>query len=591
MNPQNSPTVALNAIVNPIKKLVWRIFLKVEHSTIFRVVTRFLSMGVSPGMDIETKSNIVIVNTLSWSTAFIAAIGPAMIYFFIQQELLVLLPGLFESLLCLTVVYLNYIGRHMLAAKGFYVLQCIAILYFGTAFDRSAGVQQMAFFMGGLSLLLFKSTGARLFCFGLILATLYALEYNYNHNVFNVLRDKMTIISVRQVVYPVILILNFLVVLLYEFSKDLRRKETERSNKILSMYGAKLSHDSRNALHRLSNLIELNRAENGMAAHVPNYMLDIMQENVKELLLLNNNLLSYGKLNSGAAEKIYYQPVPLKSTLVNAADAFTVYGNKKNVRVKLELEDDVPAGIITDQDKLIRIVNNLLSNALKFSPIRTIITLKAKRGLGNVLHIYITDQGRGIPAQQHESIFEPFVSEDSKEGNGIGLTTARYFARLLGGDLTVHESYINHGTTFLLSIPIKEAVLSSVVKENVKMDFSNFLLLVVDDDEINLNIATLQVKDTNMKVITTENPLKAIHLIEHCNPDVILLDLVMPEMNGEQLLSHIRKNRMTRHIPVIITSGRSEITAVDGAVAVLHKPYNVDELLHVLTKIQEHKSA
>lgn len=552
--------------------------------TVARPFKQMANVGILPNTDLETKYNIIAINVLSWTCAFLAAFGPAAIYIWIERDSMIIIPGLIEAIACLVVVCLNHIHQYKAAGLVFYILQCLAITYFGSAFDRNVGVQQMCFFLAGLGMLLFKNVMIRIFCFCITLTTIYVLEVNYNNNLFNLASQR----SVRYIVYPVILLLNFIVILLYESAKDARRKEAERVNRLLNFFIAKLSHDSSNSLHRLSGVIENKMTRDDIAAEIPANIMAAMKANCEELVLINNNLLTYTKMQTLAPEKIKRQTVAIKKLLENCADAFQLYGRRKNVLVRVEFSQDFPSGIIIDNEKLLRIINNLLSNALKFTANRTIIKLEASIK-NSLLIISVTDQGCGIPDDMKEKIFENYVTQEQEEmSTGLGLPIARHFAHLMGGNLILKESSVNYGSTFELIIPFEQAIIKEALPENQSV-FEDFVLLVVDDDDFNIFVTELMLQRSAIRIIKAGSAAQALTAIEEVVPDAILLDVELPDMRGDQLLRILKENRMTRHIPVILASGAPDLDEISGADEKLQKPFKAPALLKLFHQIQESK--
>ncbi|ASZ11607.1 hypothetical protein CK934_11870 [Chitinophaga sp. MD30] len=551
------------------------------------VFLRFLLMtGVTPSCDVETRSNIITVNTLSWTTAIVAVCGPAFIYFFMSPERWVLIPGVIEALACLLVVYLNKLKQYRAATVIFYFLQCGAILYFGMAFDRNAGVQQMAFFLGGLALLLFKRWSSRIACFFLTLVTLYLLEFNYNNRFFPPLAGEE--LPVRSIVFPVILLLNFMVILLYEYSKDQKRKEAERMNKLLGLYMQKLSHEAGNSLNLLWGAIQAYMPADGAEeSHIPVEDMEAMYVTCADLKQLSSNLLSWSKIQSGVPDSVYKQPLVLKDWLYSMVDAYQMLARQHSIRVMPDIADDLPPAILTDVNKLSRIVNNLLSNALKFTDKRSVIKLSAGCENGR-LFISVTDHGPGIADDMKERIFELYVSQQGQlqVATGLGLPIALHWARSLGGDITLQTTK-GYGSTFTLTMPIEEAIIPE--KRNNPQHyrpFDDFVVLVVDDNNMSIRIARLAMEPLGIKVIGAETAEQAYNRIEQYYPNAVLLDLNMPHIGGREILEQLKADRQTRHIPVIISSASHELPEIGKADGVLAKPFKFADLYQLLDKFR-----
>lgn len=264
-----------------------------------------------------------------------------------------------------------------------------------------------------------------------------------------------------------------------------------------------------------------------------------------------------------------------------------------------------------DDDKLQKIINNVLANAIKFTPPKGEINIAAKIQNQSLI-LEITDSGKGIEATHLPHIFNRYykISEDSFDvGNGIGMALTKELVNLLEGTITV-ESKINKGTKFTIKLPIKNIVQStselayripfiadSNTTENKEGSVPNkrtsYTLLIVEDNEEIRNYIKLLLSEI-YNIITAKNGVEGLKIAKNKNIDFIISDVMMPKMDGFEFCKHIKNDLKTSHIPFIIISAK---TAKEdklkghqlGIDAYLLKPFDKDELQLIIKNLLQKK--
>ena len=238
---------------------------------------------------------------------------------------------------------------------------------------------------------------------------------------------------------------------------------------------------------------------------------------------------------------------------------------------------------------------NLLSNATKFTKegeIKIKVNDNPKNNL--ILDFMVSDSGIGMTQEQVDKVFKPFTQADEKTtrkfgGTGLGLTITKMFAEMMGGDISL-TSVINEGTTFTVSIPklvidpkkVKEKLASS----SIHKDSNTFSILVIDDD---LNAQELMKKfltKENYNVIQATSGKDGLTLAKEHLPNLITLDVMMPEMDGWEVLTALQSDQKTKNIPVIMLTMANEpdLGYSLGATDYLTKPVDWNNLSKILQK-------
>ena len=254
----------------------------------------------------------------------------------------------------------------------------------------------------------------------------------------------------------------------------------------------------------------------------------------------------------------------------------TVFGQQavtKSLQLQFELSPNLPRALLLDRLRLRQVLVNLLSNAIKFTErgcVKTRVSWESQEdGRSGTLLIDVEDTGIGIPAEELEEVFKPFVQAESrqtaeKEGTGIGLTIVKRLTELMGGSLTV-ESTVGQGTVFHLrfaNVPVSGRLpVGDHAEPGGAVDFNDFApatLLVVDDNQTNRALMAGIFEKTHHQVLFANNGREALACLEKAKPDVVLLDIRMPVMDGRTALAEIRKQASLVSLPVIAVTASSK---------------------------------
>jgi PAS domain S-box-containing protein len=274
-----------------------------------------------------------------------------------------------------------------------------------------------------------------------------------------------------------------------------------------------------------------------------NRMLEIAVTNTDRLVRLINDILDIERMESGKIS-MALQPCYAAPLMEQAVELIRPMAEKAEVALRLSTCD---APLLADPDRLMQTFTNLLSNAVKFSPPGGTVSLSATAG-NDCVEFEVADQGRGIPTDKLELIFERFQQVDAsdareKGGSGLGLPICRSIVRQHGGEISV-ESELGRGSRFRFTIPR----LAAAVPPHAHT------VLVCDDDEDIRDMMTALLEKKGHRAVAVGSGSELLERVSSIAPDVILLDLLMPEMNGWEALQRLKSDPVTASIPVVIVS-------------------------------------
>jgi signal transduction histidine kinase len=362
----------------------------------------------------------------------------------------------------------------------------------------------------------------------------------------------------------------------------------ESANRAKSSFLASMSHELRTPLTAILGFSELLGRDVELSGDQQN-AVGIINRSGAHLLNLINNILDLSKIEAG---KLLVEPVDcdLHRLLRDLYGLFQLRTSAKHLDFKLTIAPQVPQFIRVDEGKLRQILINLLGNAVKFTQqgqIGLSASVEQQAGQPN-LRFSVQDTGPGIKAHELSLLFEAFAQTESgrqsQQGTGLGLSISRQLAQLLGGSLDV-DSKPGQGSCFWLQIPSVQAASAPAPAAQIiglAPDQPRYEILVVDDTAENRQYLTQLLQSVGFGVVAVASGAAAITQVQAQCPDLVLMDLRMPEMDGSTATRHIQA-RLDQAPPIIACSasllGVDELPEFAGR---LQKPFNAEELLQVL---------
>jgi CheY-like chemotaxis protein/signal transduction histidine kinase len=339
-----------------------------------------------------------------------------------------------------------------------------------------------------------------------------------------------------------------------------QRLAVEEASRLKSQFLSNMSHELRTPLNSVMALsrVLMMQAKTKLSDEEISY-LEIIERNGKNLLNLINNILDLSKIEAGKMD-IQPRPFSLGQTLDNILESIAPLAEEKHIQILKKSPKTLPL-LESDEIRVSQILQNLVANAVKFTTSGSVsVTVKTDQ---EKIHIQVTDTGIGIAEQDLPHIFDEFRQVDGSssrrhEGTGLGLTIAHKAARMLGGDIFV-TSTLGMGTTFILTLPLtwqgQKTLCQTIVAQPSKPMKPNPKTILVVDDEPKMakRIAGYLLEEGYHPVIATSGE-QALTLARSEAPFAIVLDIIMPDMDGWEVLQSLKKNSKTQNIPVIIVS-------------------------------------
>lgn len=358
-----------------------------------------------------------------------------------------------------------------------------------------------------------------------------------------------------------------------------KNQELEQAYRTKGEFLANMSHELRtplNAIIGFSRLMKRKLGDSLPERQARN--LHMIEQSGEQLLSLVNDLLDFEKIEAGKLD-VRREDVPLAPLLDSLRETLTPLATDKGMTLAIESEG-LPEAIRSDKERLRQVLTNLVTNGIKYSD-RGTVTLRARVEDDQVVFT-VTDQGIGMSPEQMERIFDPFHQVDSSQtrergGVGLGLAIVARLVRLLRGRITV-DSEQGVGSTFEVRLPVTDGTAHLVPTG------SGAEILVVDDNLDYLESIYDELTTAGFRVLCASSGQHALELLVDKRPRAILLDIVMPEMDGWEVLRRLRAQPELAETPVIITSVVNDKPVgldVDFA-GWLSKPFEFEELKRFL---------
>jgi signal transduction histidine kinase/CheY-like chemotaxis protein len=352
-----------------------------------------------------------------------------------------------------------------------------------------------------------------------------------------------------------------------------------------------LSHEIRtplNAIISIANFLN----EKTDAESEETQLKGSLKYSANKLLLLVNNFLDFSKLDKGKME-LEQSNVNIRLLLRNIQNSFSILAKEKQLDLNLFIDEQVEIGYELDAIKLSQILENLLSNAIKFTGkghITLALEKLADQPAGSLLRFSITDSGSGIPEEYIDKIFDKFTQvkkagKVNATGTGLGLAIVKDLVSLFGSKIQI-TSKLGVGTVFTFDLLLKPTPLLEAVKSKPIRQLTNLNVLLVEDNKINVLVASKILKNWGIEPDTAASGKKAVAMCKNKKYNIILMDLHMPEMDGYQTTIQIQgRQGLNNKTPVYAFT--ADLTAEENQQfgncfnGFLHKPIEINKLYEV----------
>lgn len=376
------------------------------------------------------------------------------------------------------------------------------------------------------------------------------------------------------------------------FEEDVQKKYQEQLFMTRMKFYTNVSHELRTPLTLILGMLDRINLQIDKQSPIIR-QLEIAKRNAEKLHLLINDILDLRKIETGNM-KVKKESKNIISFMQTLVSYFKEIADTQNIVIEFNHETDVLICLF-DVDKTEKIIYNLLSNAIKYTTNRIIVTLGIKnREHETIIEISIKDNGHGIPPEDLEKIFSRFYQGENSvktNGTGIGLNLALEMAKLQNGNIFV-TSEKDVGSVFTLTLPIEiESIQTNI---EILGNTEKPLVLVVDDNEDMIYYMT-EILETEYNVYSANNGQLALDVAYKLVPDIMICDIMMPDISGIEVCKRIKSTPVTCHIAVILISARgSDQVRIDGlslgADIYISKPFSEAYFMAQIKSILENRS-
>lgn len=419
---------------------------------------------------------------------------------------------------------------------------------------------------------------------------------NKERNLDEMRQTSMNLISIIIVTTCLLLVLAYVLI-----QRDVRQRieiqkrleESLKQNRMLLSMREKVlltvSHDIRGPLNTITGSAEL--AQNTRDRKKRNCYITNILDTSRHILKLVNNLLDLSRLNQ-SKETPNLVPFHLEELLQRIVSLYSQETNKKGLLFRYSF-DNLPTAVLNDPDRIEQVLDNLISNAIKFTPDGT-VCLQASYHQG-ILLLRVQDTGIGMNQLTIRRVFNPFekaAPHISAEGFGLGLSIVKGIVNLLGGKISV-SSTEGIGSCFEVSIPMSETNLNKEIPSPVRT-FSGILpkrVIAIDDDPLQLAVMKEMLERNGVDCITCSTAKDVVKAMREKDYDLLLSDIQMIGTSGFELLDLLRNSTVgnSRTIPVVAMTARgdrgNEVFLKAGFAACIYKPFSSSELISLLSTI------
>jgi len=384
-----------------------------------------------------------------------------------------------------------------------------------------------------------------------------------------------------------------------DITEQLQKEKLEEANQAKDAFIAHMSHELRTPLNSIIGFSHILKKDSRLISEQLK-KVDLINQSGQHLLTLINDILALSKLNANKIDRNYHD-LYLADFICSIASIFEIRTQEKDLGFLTQISDDIPTVVKVDETKLRQVLFNLLSNAVKFTSIGNVtlsvscFSLPANSDSNiKTVRFKIEDTGEGIPENQQDIIFLPFGQLDQNtndvDGTGLGLPICQNILNLMDSELHL-DSQVGQGSCFWFDLDLEEissntlSIEPSFNERIIRHLASPCKVLVVDDNRDNRILLIEYLQALGFTLNGARNGREGIEIAQEFQPDVILVDLMMPVMNGREMIKAIRQDDQLKDIAMLIIS--ADVISFNDSFDIkcdgfLAKPVDLERLLELL---------
>ncbi len=385
-----------------------------------------------------------------------------------------------------------------------------------------------------------------------------------------------------------------------EVDLQVARIEADKANLAKSEFLSRMSHELRtpmNSILGFAQLLEMSDLNNGQRKGVNHIM-----KSGKHLLDLINEVLDISRIESGRLS-LSIEPVQLNGIIQEAIDIVRIQASERQISIEVVNTSDTNSYVKSDRQRLKQVLLNLMNNAIKYNKEGGSVVIKSEikpksEGESDMIRISVIDSGIGLASEDIPKLFVPFervgAEKTATEGTGLGLAVVKKLIGAMGGKLGV-DSILGVGSTFWIELPQSESHQDKLKKSGILDALESIIsektgtILYVEDNVSNIELVEqiLTSQRANIRLVTSTLGRRTLDLAVANNPDLILLDLNLPDIHGSEVINLLMNDERTKSIPVVIISADAMPHQLDrllhaGAKKYLTKPLDVSDFLKII---------